>query len=116
MSTASPLTIAAETLHAAAATREEWAEGPADGLGVGHDPTDELAAARRATLRAGSAILEALARYAEAAEKELAADGATPAEHAEASAAQVRRIARAASAVCSATAETLAASVPAEEE
>jgi hypothetical protein len=116
MNTASPLTIAAETLRTAAAAREEWAEGPAEGLGVGHDPTVKLIAARRATLRAGAAILESLARYAEAAEKELAADGASSAEHAEASAAQVRRIARAASAVCSATAETLAASVPAEEE
>lgn len=84
-------------LRAAADERARMAEAPAAELGVGHAPTDAEALARRATYASGSAVLRALASHL----------AARVAEYPDDAPAAVRRVARAAGAVCSATGESL---------
>lgn len=84
-------------LRAAADERARLAEAPAAELGVGHAPTIVEADARRATYATGGAVLRALAQHLAARIAEYPDDAATA----------VRRVARAAGAVCSATGESL---------
>lgn len=90
---------ALEALRAAADERGRLAEAPAGELGVGHHPADAEAAARLAAYASGAAVLRALASHL----------SALFAERCDGVDAAVRRIGRAAGAVCSATGEALVA-------
>lgn len=87
---------ALEILRAEADERGRLAEAPAGDLGVGHSPSGTEAAARR-VYASGAAVLRALASHLAALSVERPGDGG----------AAVRRIGRAAGAVCSATGESL---------
>lgn len=89
---------ALEILRAEADERGRLAEAPAGDLGVGRSPADAEAAARRSVYASGAAVLRALAAHL----------SALFAESPDVDAA-VRRIGRAAGAVCSATGEALVA-------
>lgn len=90
---------ALEALRAEADERGRLAEAPAGDLGVGRSPADAEAAARRSASASGAAVLRALAEHLAALSVERPGDGG----------AAVRRIGRAAGAVCSATGEALVA-------